>query len=215
MMTRLHDSAGFLLREIEVEYRGKAKTYLTSHALADFRKCPQLYWKKAQELIPDEDRPAYAVGRAAHTLVLEGREVFERQYVVGGPINPKTGDVYGTRTKAYQEWADVQGKPVLNDNQFSLIENLRESVHAHNAACELLSDGVAEGVVRAEYCDLACQGRLDWFNAERGIVDLKTCDNLEWFHLDARSYSIATRTRWHFTMRLSPRPWVAVYRSGS
>ena len=58
------------------------------------RKCPALYHKKKLGLIEDEDRPAYLIGRALHTLALEGRERFEAEYAVGGPINPKTGEVY-------------------------------------------------------------------------------------------------------------------------
>lgn len=55
----------FLIREGEAEYRAKAMMRLTGHALADFRRCPLLYWKKQRGLVPDEDRPPYLVGRAA------------------------------------------------------------------------------------------------------------------------------------------------------
>ena len=181
----------FLIRESDTEYREKAKTHLSSHALADFRKCPLLYWRKREGLIPDEDRPAYLMGRAAHALILEGRETFDAGYAVGGPVNPKTGEVYGARTKAYQQWAEAQGKPVLTDDQFSLIANLTTGVRSHQLAAGLLADGVPEGVVRVEYCGLSCQGRLDFFNPERGIIDLKTCDDLTWFEADARRYSYA------------------------
>ncbi len=60
----------FLVGESDAEYREKAKEFLTSHQLADFRKCPLLYWHKVQGLVPDEDRPAYLLGRAAHVLIL-------------------------------------------------------------------------------------------------------------------------------------------------
>ena len=181
----------FLTLEADEVYREKASEYLTSHALADFRRSPLLFRKKEMGIVKDEERPAYLVGRAAHVLILEGSGAFEEQYVVGGPVNPTTGEVYGTRTKAYKEWADSQGRPVLSDEQFALIDALRQSVHAHKAATELLSSGVAEGVVRAQYARVDCQARLDWFNPERGIVDLKTCDNIDWFQLDSRSYGYA------------------------
>lgn len=42
-----------------------------------------------------------------------------------------------------------------------------------------------------EYCGRSCQTRVDWFNPERGIVDLKTCDDLTWFEADARRYGYA------------------------
>jgi len=172
-------------------YRREAQRNLGSHQLADFRKCPLLYRKKKLGLIPDEDRPAYLVGRAAHTLILEGGKVFDAGYAIGGPINPKTGNPYGGNTKAYAEWAAGQGKPVLTDTQFDLVTQLAAAVLAHDVARELLSVGVPEGVARVEYCGLPCQGRIDYFRHDRGIVDLKTCDDLTWFEADARRYGYA------------------------
>jgi len=178
----------FLIRETDAEYHEKSKTYLTSHALADFRKCPLLYWKRKHGLIPEEDRPAYLVGRAAHVLILEGEEVFAEEHAVGGPVNPRTGKPFGPNTQAYAEWAAAQGKAVLTDEQYSLITSMAASVEAHQVAFELLADGVPEGVVRVEYCGLPCQARLDFFNPQRGIVDLKTCDDLTWFEADTRRF---------------------------
>jgi len=171
-----------LIQEPMEEYQAKAKENLTSHQLGDFRRCPLLYHKKKLGLIPDEDRPAYLVGRALHTLVLEGRDKFEEEYAVGGPINPKTGDFFGPTTKAFAKWAAEQGNDVLTVAQFDLV------VWAHHEAMDLLSTGVAEGVVRAEYCDVPCQIRLDWCDCHRAIVDLKTCDDLTWFEADAKRY---------------------------
>ena len=179
----------FLVRESDAEYREKAKEFLTSHQLADFRKCPLLYWHKVQGLVPDEDRPAYLLGRAAHVLILEGRERFDAEYAVGGPINARTGKPYGANTQAYADWAAAQGKPVITDEQFALVVNLATGVRSHTIAAELLSDGVPEAVVRTEYCGRPCQARLDFFNPERGIIDLKTCDDLTWFEADARRFN--------------------------
>jgi hypothetical protein len=179
---------GFLIREPAEQYHAKAKAYLSSHQLGNFRKCPALYRKKNLGLLADEDRPAYQIGRALHTLVLEGRDVFEREYAVGGPINPKTGDFFGPTTKAYAEWATAQGKAVLTIAQFDLIENMADGVRANGMAVDLLSEGIAEGVVRTEYCGMPCQIRMDWFDPHRGVADLKTCDDLTWFEADARRY---------------------------
>ena len=176
----LVDDLSFLIREPADVYHAQAGKYLSSHQLAEFRRNPLLFHKKELGLVKDEDRPAYLLGRAAHALILEGREAYEREYAFGGPVNPKTGEPFGSRTKAFQEWAEAQGKPVLDDEQAALIENLNAAVHAHEHAAALLADGVAEGVVRADYCGVPCQARLDWLNPERGIVDLKTCDNLDW-----------------------------------
>ncbi len=177
-----------LIREPAEVYREKAGEYLTSHQLADFRRCPLLYWKKRQGLIEEEDRPAFLVGRALHTLVLEGQDAFGKQYAVGGPVNPRTGQPYGANTKAFAQWAAEQGKPVLTLAQLELVNNMARAVRSHQLATELLSSGMPEGVVRTEYCGLPCQVRIDWFDPYRGIIDLKTCDDLDWFESDARRY---------------------------
>jgi len=186
----MHANLGidFLFHEPADIYHARAREFLTSHQLADFRRCPLLYRKKKLGLIEDEDRPAYLLGRALHTLVLEGREAFEREYAVGGPVNPKTGELFGASPKAFAEWAAAQGKPVLTLAQFDLIEKMADGVRQNGLARDLLSNGIAEGVVRHDYCKLPCQARLDWFAPHRGIVDLKTCDDLTWFEADARRY---------------------------
>ena len=82
-------SMSFLIHESADEYHAKAKHYLSSHQLADFRKCPQLYYRKKTQPRTQEESPAYLVGRAAHVLILEGLERFREDFAVGGPINKK------------------------------------------------------------------------------------------------------------------------------
>jgi hypothetical protein len=180
------------LARLEVEpaavYHAKAKDYLSSHALAAFRRCPLLFHKKKQGLIEDKDSPAYLLGRAAHTLILEGRDAFEAEYAFGGPTNPKTGKPFGTNTKAFADWAAAVGKPVLSDDQLAVVEQMASGVAMNEVAIALLRYGQAEGVVRIEYRGLPCQIRIDWLNPEHGIVDLKTCDDLTWFEADARRF---------------------------
>ena len=177
---------------LEVEpadvYHAKAAQYLSSHQLQDFIKCPWLHYKKRLGLIPDVDSPAYLLGRAAHTRILEGRDAYEAAFALGGPINPKTGKPFGANTKAFAEWAQHQGKPVLSQDQVELIEKMASGVGMNAEAVDLLLDGQAEGVVRAEYCGVPCQIRIDWLNPHEGIVDLKTCDDLTWFEADARRF---------------------------
>jgi len=178
----------FITRETEEVYRANGKDFLSSHQLADFRKCPFLYHQKKSGLITDEDRPAFQIGRAAHTLILEGCECFTKRYAVGGPINPKTGASFGVNTKAYTEWAQSQGRPVLTSEHSDLVMHMAASVKAHGDAQKLLEDGIPEAVVRMDYRDVACQIRMDWYARWRGLVDLKTCDDLMWFEADARRF---------------------------
>jgi len=185
------DIRSFLIREPADVYHAKSAEYLTSHGLADFRKCPLLFRRKELGLIEDKDRPAYRLGRAAHMLVLEGRDRFETGYAVGGPINPQTGQPYGTNTKAFAEWAEKQGRPVISDSDLALVEEMNLAVGRHDAANELLVEGIPEGVVRCEYQGLPCQARIDWLNPEQGLVDLKTCHNLDVFEMDVCAYRYA------------------------
>jgi len=170
------------------EYHRQADRYLSSHQLIDFIKCPWLYRKKSLGLIADTDSPNYLIGRAAHTRILEGRDAYETQFALGGPINPKTNKPYGSNTKAFAEWAVAQGKPVLSHDQADLIEQMASGVAMNDEAVDLLLYGRSEGVIRTDYCDTPCQIRIDWVHPHRGIVDFKTCDDLTWFEADARRY---------------------------
>jgi len=180
----------FLIREPAEVYHAKADRHLSSHWLDEFRRCPLLYHRKRQGLIARRESTAFLVGRAAHVLILEGRERYEAEFAVGGPINPKTEKPFGPTTKAFAEWADRIGKPVLSDDQAAVIEQMNASILGHIFARELLADGAAEGVVRRHYAGHSCQVRLDWINpiAGRGIVDLKTTDDLDSFELSIRAY---------------------------
>jgi len=184
------DPTRVMTREPADVYHARSAEHVTSHRLADFRRCPLLFRKKEQGLIPERDSTAYLIGRAAHVLILEGRERFEAEFAVGGPINPKTGKPFGSNTKAFAEWAARIGKPVLSDDQAALLEQMAASVASHLFARELLAAGVAEGVIRCEYAAHRCQSRLDWLNptAGRGIVDLKTTDSLDGFELDIDAF---------------------------
>ena len=170
------------------EYHAKADRFLSSHQLLDFIKCPWLHRKKRLGFIADKDSPAYLLGRAAHVRILEGRDVYETAFALGGPINPRTNKPFGSNTKAFAEWAAAQGKPVLTDDQAALIEQMASGVAMNSEAVDLLLYGRAEGVVRTEYCGVPCQIRIDWVHPHRGIVDFKTCDDLTWFEADARRY---------------------------
>ena len=168
----------------------KRNEYTTSHRLNLFRKCPALYKKTIDGKIVEGDTAAFALGRATHTLVLEGREKYDAEYLTSdGPINPKTGEVFGRQTKAYKEWAAAQTKPVISTEDFALITRMREAVHAHPVAADLLKDGIAEGTIRTSWDGEPVQCRMDWFDPERNIlVDLKTCNDADRFGYDIRDF---------------------------
>ncbi|MBI9017339.1 MAG: PD-(D/E)XK nuclease-like domain-containing protein [Phycisphaerae bacterium] len=186
--SRIHIDMDVLTIEMADDYHAKATEYMSSHQLMDFIKCPLLYYKKRVGLIEDKDSPSYFMGRAAHTRILEGRDIYQRDYAVGGPINPSTGKAYGPLTKKFADWQAAQGRPVISSEQAQTIEKMACGIAMNSDAVELISYGTAEGVVRTPYCGLNCQIRIDWLHPHQGIVDLKTCDDLNWFEADARRY---------------------------
>jgi hypothetical protein len=169
-------------------YRAAAASNLSSHSLADFRKSPLLYRKKQMGLILDEDRPAYVIGRATHTYILEGVDTFDAEYAVGGPINPRTGKSFGVDTKAFDEWAQEIGKPVITEEQLSLVKSMQHGVALNKTASNILESGNAEQVARCKYSGIDCQSRFDWNTKDDIIADLKTCDDLDYFEYDAKRF---------------------------
>jgi hypothetical protein len=177
------------IREPQEAYHAQREYFLTSHQVIDFKRCPLAYKLKKSGLMARRDSEAFTLGRAAHTLILEGSERFDVEYAVGdGPINPKTGNPYGSETKTFAEWARTQGRPTLPTDQYDLLCRLQHAVQEHNDARRLLSQGIAEGVLRCTYVGLPCQVRLDWFSPSEGLVDLKTCNDLDEFEADSRLY---------------------------
>jgi hypothetical protein len=169
-------------------YHAKSKDYLSSHQLIEFMRCPFLYQKRRAGLIAESEPSAFLIGRAVHCRVLEGLDAYESQFAIGGPVNPATGKPFGIATKKFIEWQDSQRKPVISFERAELITAINSGVRLNRWANELLANGKAEGVVRAEYCGEQCQIRIDWLNPEFGIVDLKTCDDLTWFESDTRRF---------------------------
>ena len=184
-------STAFIVHEPADEYHARSRggEFMSSHLLADFRESPALYRKKITGKIEESESAAFTIGRATHSLILEGRHAFDRDYLVAdGPVNPKTGEPYGSKTKAFTEWAASQEREVIAGKDFNFILKLQAAVWLHPAASELLTHGVAEGVVRADYCGVPCQIRMDWYSSAFGLVDLKTCDSLRYFESDCRRY---------------------------
>jgi hypothetical protein len=169
--------------------RSRSGEFMSSHLLADFRKSPALYRKKILGEITETESPAFTIGRATHSLILEGRSAFDRDYLVAdGPVNPRTGEPFGKTSKAYADWLESQEREIISGKDYGLMIKLQTSVWLHPAAAEFLTEGVAEGVVRTQYCGVPCQIRMDWFSPKHGLIDLKTCNELHWFEADARRF---------------------------
>ena len=148
------------------------------------------------------------LGSAAHKLILEGRQEFDRCYAVGAPINPKTGKEYGRETQAFAKWEEEQHREkgaaieFITTEQWYSVSSMADSVTKHVEAQKLLHHGVAERVLRSDFDGIPVQSRLDWFT-EIGevpvIVDLKTCDDIDFFEYDAKKF-LYGKGEEHFTV---------------
>jgi hypothetical protein len=189
------------VREPFEKYLERGKSWLTSHQLWDFALCPDWHQRKKSGLFGSTIKDYFVEGHALHTWILEGREKFDTDFTISsGPINPKTGNPYGTDTKTFQKWSEAQTKPVLTDSQYAMLCQMHHSYLSHPTASDLFTDGVAEGVLRGEFWHVDSQCRLDWFNTGRGIVDLKTCYNIDQFEADAKTFGYPEQMAFYRSM---------------
>lgn len=180
----------FLREPFEV-YQARRSHYMTSHQLIDYSRCPRLFKRRRDGLVPEVlAGDWYRIGAAAHCLVCEGARIFDATYCVAdGPINPTTGKPYGPETQKFTAWARQQTKPIVRIDEWALLCRLQESICSNDDAQRLLGGGTAEGVIRQTYCGVECQIRIDYYTAEYGIADFKTCDDLDRFEASIATFA--------------------------
>lgn len=86
---------------------------------------------------------ALDVGILTHAYVLEGvdkyKQLLDSDYIFDAPVNPSTGQVYGSGTKKVQDWlADNPGKKFLDPALIKQVEDMAEAVHTHDKAMSIL-----------------------------------------------------------------------------
>lgn len=206
-MTATKIPEGSFLIEEDSAYHDIAKRGLavSASALKVFRQSPRDY--QAQYLrgeVKRAESPALVIGRAAHALILEGVEVFEKSFVMVedldedfGFINPKTGSAYGETTKAWKEAKakldEVHpGTTIISREVWEDCQGMAASVRKKKeAACLLDSGGDAEKVFRKRVNNepFYRQSRIDFISDTPSgtvkIVDLKTTDDLSTFERKA------------------------------
>lgn len=181
------------IREPDDVYHAKSNQYVGSHALATFRDSPRLFANQWKGLSVKSDSSAFAFGRAFHTLILEGEDVFRERFAVGGPVNPKTGAEYGTETKAYREWAAEQGRECISTTDYAMLVQMRMGVR-RNSASPIGIDAfepLIECVWRTEIEGVPVQAKIDYFNNQHLILDAKSCRSVRAFDDDAKAYGYA------------------------
>ena len=124
------------------------------------------YWKDH----PSPDKPAYALGRATHSRILEP-DTFQDEYVVWD------GRRAGKPWKEFQE-ANIT-MDILRPAELEQVEAMAAAVEGHQVASALLAGGDAETTL--EWTDpptgLKCKGRADYLTDR--VVDLKTAREVD------------------------------------
>lgn len=180
-----------LLTEVEsmADYHRQSSKYLGSGKLEIFRdESPELFKKDLDGKLPKFDSVAYAQGRGAHTMILEGMDIYMETYTIGGPSN-KQGEPYQRSSKAFIQWCEDEGLEaefVLSKIDHDLNLNMLAGCQRNPDIVKILLEGEPEKVIRARYHGIDCQIRPDWIGPTHGITNLKTCRNLKYFKKDAR-----------------------------
>ena len=123
---------------------------------------------------PPTETPALRIGKAVHSLALEGRHAFDRAFTVAPECDRRTRE-----GKAL--WADFtaasEGKTVLTASEAELVEGMAAGILAHPLAPALIEGGTPE--LSMLWTDpesgAECKGRADLARLADGcLLDLKT-----------------------------------------
>jgi len=187
----------FLIEEEFSIYQENRKNILTSSYLKEFDKSPALCHGTMTGKYMREETPALEFGTKFHSFILE-RDKFHEDYA-NEPDSENfpnaRGDVTSKfrLTTAYKEWKEDLGeKKVISPNDLDLLKTLNESIKSHPIAKKMLSNGCSEHVIRVELHGVMCQIRIDQYNPDWGIIDLKSCVNLDKFEYDIPKFGYTT-----------------------
>ena len=131
-------------------------------------KSLQLFDDARRGIYTTPDRPHFQIGTLAHMMVLEPAK-FARLVTCDGPINPRTGEMYGRDTNKFSAWlADRPGVTVVEPWLYTMLDRMPREVK------ELLRGTVREQSFFTTLCGLQVKCRPD--SLKPGLIqDLKTC----------------------------------------
>ena len=169
---------------------------LNFHTLRDFCRDPKLfaegYYNKEND--DPKRRDAKRQGTQLHELVLEGDDVFNANNALWTPpVNEKTGKPFGSDTKKYTDAlaefkAANQGKESYTTDEWNMFAAMRDALTNHPVAGPYLfpetTEQRAESELkfRGEFCPgWFAKGSIDRYDNVFGIIDLKTCAEIERF----------------------------------
>ena len=168
----------------EAEYR--ADPALNFHTLAAFHRDPKAWRDGYFDKVEETD--AMRFGTALHAKILEPTTYDDKVAVFAPPVNPKTGECYGSTTNAYKDAAATfaasnAGKTIISAADADLIDALVDAVNFHPVAPSVLgrdfrlTELSVKGVLTVNDVPVEIKGRIDAYT-DAGLVDLKTTQTL-------------------------------------
>lgn len=160
---------------------------------------PKHYWQKYlnPDREPEEPTPALVLGSAVHSAILEP-DLFTSEFV-GSPG-------FDRRTKAgkadYEAFAaENTGKTILTDDQMQTCLAIRDAVHTHPVAANLMRGGESEQSFYAIDNDTGelIKCRTDYLVGDF-IIDVKTTDDASpsGFGKSAANYRYPVQVAWYW-----------------
>lgn len=150
--------------------------------------------------VPREDTVRFALGRGAHTAILEPDRF---------PLDYAVFDGERRAGKAWDAFKEAHAsRTILKAEEYAKCLAMRDAVRRHPVAAPYLERGRAE--VSLTWTDpatgLPCKGRLDWESiSKRAIVDIKTTSTV-----DARRFgALAARMGYHCQLAFYADGWAA------
>lgn len=146
-----------------------ALNYVSNSYLSRLNKCP------AAAKVKQEDTPALVFGTACHCYILEGAEIFYKQFAVAPVCDKRTKDGKAVFAEFQAKNPD---KTIINVADANQIIAMKSAVNNHPFAKSILALGLSEQTVIWTDGDtgIKCKCRPDRIpaNGKGLIVDLKT-----------------------------------------
>lgn len=162
------------------EYNNLPAEIVRNSYLGNLAYCPA----KAR-VDTDKDTPSLLRGRAAHSLILEGREVFESEFAVA----PTCDRRYKKGKEIWEAFvAASPGKTVITEEDYIRIYGMSRAVQAHEFASDLLENGACEQTIiwKDPETGILCRCRPDKLPAGGYpiVIDLKGCKDASDYGFD-------------------------------
>lgn len=151
---------------------------ISASGLKTVLDCPAIYWATSPynpKRYPPKDTKPFAIGRAAHSLVL-GEPEFHAHFVISPYAEFRTNEA--------KDWRDSQAKTILKAPEFDTVLAMAEAQRSNPHVMHAFEFGKPEMSIiwKDEETGIWLRSRPDYLPddpAQRFIVDYKSCVSIE------------------------------------